>query len=221
MCFATVRMVVRSSLGYSSLQRLPIAWWSAWRAAESSVARVVADALHLPLEILVVRKVRHPWQPEYAIGAVAVGAEAYVRARDGLTDREVEAAVALARVEAEALQRRLRRGLPQPAVAGRTVVLVDDGLATGATMIASARWARQLGAWRVVAAAPVAARPTVDLLSREADEVVCARTVDDLGAVGLWYADFRPVHDEDVDEILRGASAQDDGTSVSTARPRR
>lgn len=112
-------------------------------------------------------------------------------------------AVGLARAEADALDRKLRDGRPQPSLAGQTVLLVDDGLATGATMIAAARCAGERGAGRIVAAAPVGARETVDLLRREADEVVCPYAVDDLVAVGLWYADFPQVDDEDVAELLR------------------
>ncbi|MGZ8715615.1 MAG: phosphoribosyltransferase [Gaiellaceae bacterium] len=166
------------------------------------VAAVVARALGLPLEFVAVRKVRHPLQPQYALGAVAPGGQAYVRARDGLTDNEFEAAVAAAGAEAEALDRTLRDGRPQASLAGRTVLLVDDGLATGATMIAAARWATGCGARRVVAAAPVGARETVDLLRRVSGEVVCPYPVDNLVAVGLWYADFAQVNDEDVAEIL-------------------
>lgn len=169
------------------------------------VAAAVARALGLPLESVAVRKVRHPLQPEYALGAVAPGAQAYVRACDGLTNDQLAIAVGAARAEAEALDRTLRDGRPQPSLAGQTVLLVDDGLATGASMIAAARWASELGAQRIVAAAPVGARETVDLLRREADKVVCPYAVDDLVAVGLWYEDFPQVDDGVVTELLRAA----------------
>jgi putative phosphoribosyl transferase len=167
------------------------------------VGAAVARVLGLPLGPVAVRKIRHPFQPEYALGAVAPGAPAYVRARDGLTDRELAFAVRLARADADRLDRTLRDGRPQPSLVGLTAVVVDDGLATGATMIAAVRWADRRGASRIVAAAPVGARETVDLLRREADEVVCPNAVDDLGAVGLWYADFSQVDDEEVGELLR------------------
>lgn len=170
-----------------------------------AVAAVVARTLGLPLELVAVRKVKHPLAPEYALGAVAPGAQPYIRSRDGLTDRELAIALGAAGAESEALDRRLRNGHPQPSLAGRTVLLVDDGLATGATMIAAARWAAGLGAGRIVAAAPVGARETVDLLRREADEVVCPHTLDDVGAVGLWYADFAQVDDEEVAALLRAS----------------
>lgn len=166
------------------------------------VAAVVARALAAPLDALAVRKVRHPLQPEYALGAVAPGAPAYVRGADGLSGDELAAAIGRARAEADDLDRRLRAARPRPSLAGRTVLLVDDGLATGATMIAAVRWARVLGAGRVVAAVPVGARKTVELLRGEADEVVCPHAVEELGAVGLWYREFSPVDERDVAALL-------------------
>ena len=173
------------------------------------VGAAVARALGLPLEPLAVRKVKHTLQPEYGIGAVASGAGVYVRARDGLTDRQLAAAIVVARAEAEALDRRLRGGRPQPSLYGQTALLVDDGFATGATMIAAAHWASARGARRIVAAAPVGARDTVALLRREVDEDVCPYVVDDLGAVGLWYADFAQVDDEEIGELLRASHASE------------
>lgn len=171
-----------------------------------AVAAVVARALDLPLDALAVRKVRHPWQREYALGAVAAGAPPYLRTRDGLREHQWAMAIEQARAAAAALDLTLRDGSPRPALAGRSVVLVDDGLATGATMIAAARWARWRGARRIVVAAPVGARKTVELLRREADEVVCPWAVDELGAVGLWYVEFPQLDDADVMELLRAAS---------------
>lgn len=169
------------------------------------LAARIARALDLPLELVAVRKVTHPLLPEYALGAVAPGAQAYVRAHDGLTDDQLAIAVALAQGKARVLDRRLRGPRLQPSFAGRTILLVDDGLATGATMVAAARWATERGAGRVIAAAPVGAREAVDLVRREVDEVVCPYTTDDLGAVGFWYLDFPQVDDDDVAELLRAA----------------
>lgn len=170
-----------------------------------AVAAVVARALELPLDALAVRKVRHPWQPEYALGAVAAGAPPYLRTRDGLREQQWATAIEQARADAAVLERTLRDGRPRTALAGRSVVLVDDGLATGATMIAAARWARWRGARHVVVAAPIGARKTVELLRREADEVVCPWPVDDLGAVGQWYVEFPQLTDAEVIELLRAA----------------
>jgi putative phosphoribosyl transferase len=169
------------------------------------LAARVARALGLPLDFVAVRKVTHPLEPEYARGAVAPGAQAYVRARDGLTDDQLAIAVALAQCKARALNHKLRGARRQPSFVGRTALLVDDGIATGATMIAAARWAIERGAGRVIAAAPVGAQEAVDLVRREVDEVVCPYTADDLGAVALCYLDFPQVDDEDVAELLRAA----------------
>lgn len=171
------------------------------------VAAVVARMLAAPLDALAVRKVRHPLRPEYALGAVAPGGAAYVRGADGLSGEELAAAVWRARAEANDLDRRLRAARPRLSPAGRTVLLVDDGLATGATMIAAVRWARVAGAGRVVAAVPVGARETLELLRGEADEVVCPHAVDELGAVGLWYREFAPVDEREVAALL-GTSGQ-------------
>lgn len=170
-----------------------------------AVAAVVARMLDLPLDVVPVRKVRHPWQPEYALGAVVPGAPTYLRTRDGLREQQCMSAIESARSDAAVLDRRLREGRPQPELAGRTVVLVDDGLATGASMIAAARWARWRGARRVVAAAPVGALRTVELLGKEADEVVCPRAIEAFDAVGNWYVDFPQLEDADVIDLLRAA----------------
>lgn len=169
------------------------------------LAARVARALGLPLELVAVRKVTHPLLPEYALGAIAPGAQAYVRARNGLTDDQLATAVALAQDKAVRWTASFEPRACNPSFAGRTTLLVDDGLATGATMIAAARWATERGAGRVIAAAPVGSRKAVDLVRGEADEVVCPCTVDDLGAVGLWYVDFPQVDDDEVAELLRAA----------------
>jgi putative phosphoribosyl transferase len=119
-----------------------------------------------------------------------------------LTHEQLVIAIATAHRHALALDHALHGDRPQRSLAGRTVVLIDDGLATGATMIAAAQWARGLRARRVIAAAPVGAREAVELLRREVDEVVCPYAINDLGAVGLWYADFAAVDDNEVNELL-------------------
>ena len=169
------------------------------------VAAEVAQELRLPLDALAVRKVGHPWEPEYAIGAVAPGGVAYVRGHDGLTDEQVDAAVATAQEKADALDARIHATYPPLELADRTCVLVDDGLATGATMTAAVRWARRSGARRVVVAVPVGAAETVAALGREADEVVCLAAPAWFGAVGLWYRDFSQVPDEAVLALLESS----------------
>jgi putative phosphoribosyl transferase len=172
------------------------------------VAAEVVRRLGLPLDALAVRKVRHPLQPEYAIGAVTPGGGLFLRADVGdLTDHELRAAVASARSGAEDLDRHLHARRAPISVVGRPCVLVDDGLATGATMVAAARWARGAGAARVIVGVPVGSRETVGILRREADAVVCVETPTPMYAVGEWYADFRQVSDEEVIALMAGSSA--------------
>lgn len=168
-----------------------------------AVAAEVAAHLGAPLDALAVRKIRHPRQPEYALGAVAPGAGGvYVRGSDGLDDREVAHAVAEAVREAHRLDDRLHAGHAPPSRRGRTVVLVDDGLATGSTMIAAARWARAGHPAATIAAVPVAAQQSVDAVVAEVDRLVCPHVLEDLCAVGTWYVDFSQVSDEDVLRLL-------------------
>ena len=171
------------------------------------VAAEVAAALHAPLDALAVRKVGHPWHPEYGIGAVAPGGIEYVRAHDGLADEEVTEAVRVAATNAETLDANLHARRAPVNVDGATCVLVDDGLATGGTMVAAVRWARARGARRVVVAVPVGADATVRSLraEEEVDSVVCLVTPFDLGAVGFWYDDFHQVSDEAVIVLLAEA----------------
>ena len=161
------------------------------------VAAEIAVERGWALDVLAVRKVRHPHQPEYALGAVAPRRSGfYVRARNGLTESELAAAVAAALREADELDRRLHAGHPPAERADRPVVLVDDGLATGATMTAAARWARSGGAGPVVAAVPVGARPSVAPMLDEVDLFYCPHVRDDFYAVGVWYADFSQLSDD-------------------------
>ena len=172
------------------------------------VAAEVARRLGLPLEALAVRKVRHPLQPEYAIGAVTPEGGLFLRPDGGdLADGERRAAVRSAQSSARALDRRIHAGCRPVSVAGRPCVLVDDGLATGATMVAAARWARSAGASRVVIGVPVGPQPTVEMLGHEADSVVCVQMPVPLQAVGEWYRDFRQVSDEEVVALMTRPSA--------------
>jgi putative phosphoribosyl transferase len=167
------------------------------------VAAEVARRLSLPLDALAVRKVGHPWQPEYGIGAVTPGADGiYIRAHDGLDEETLRRIVHEARAKAEALDARLHERHDRLGLEGRTAVLVDDGLATGATMVAAVRWARQQGAVRVVVAVPVGAASSVRFLEAEADEVVCPHAIDGFGAVGFWYDVFSQVDDAEVIRLL-------------------
>lgn len=181
------------------------------------VAAEVAAVLHAPLDAVAVRKVGHPLQPEYGIGAVAPGGIAYVRAHDGLSDEEIAEAVHAAAEAAVALDARLHERYAPLSVADATCVLVDDGLATGGTMVAAVRWARARGARRVVVAVPVASAGTVGRLQRDedVDAVVRLVTAFDLGSIGTWYEDFHQVSDADVAELL--AASRDGEPVTSTA----
>jgi putative phosphoribosyl transferase len=172
------------------------------------VACEVAAALDAPLDVLVVRKLGVPHHPEYAMGAIAAGGvrvmnpdAAYLR----LDPSEVEA-VAVREQQELARRERLYRGARAPlSLRGHTVILVDDGLATGSTMRAAALSARQQGAERIVVAVPVAAPETAESLRSEGYEVICVATPAAFRAVGLWYDDFDQVSDDEVRTMLAEA----------------
>ena len=171
------------------------------------VADEMAAALRAPLDALAVRKVGHPWQPEYGIGAVAPGGIHYIRTRDGLTAEEVHEAVRRADEAAEDLDARLHEHSPPLRIAGMTCLLVDDGLATGGTMVAAVRWARMQDAARIIVAVPAGAVETVLRLEREpdVDALACLVSPTAFGAVGFWYEDFHQVSDVDVCTMLDAA----------------
>ena len=166
----------------------------------------VAAALGLPLDVFLVRKLGVPGYEELAMGAIASGGVRVLNddvIRDiGIPARAIDAATAAERQELERRERRYRGNRPAPDVRGRTVILVDDGLATGYTMRAAVEALRQLGAARIVAAVPVAAPQVCDAFRDLADEIVCAITPDVFYAVGLWYEDFGQTSDEEVEALL-------------------
>ncbi len=170
------------------------------------VAAEVARALGAPLDVAVVRKIGAPQNPEYAIGALAEGgvhllSEDAVRALR-LTEGERVALIAQVEDELEQRLRRYRGSRAPIELSGRTVILVDDGLATGRSALAAVRSLRRRGAARVILAVPVAARQSAQSLSDEADEVVCVEMPDNLWAVGYWYRDFSPTTDAEVAALL-------------------
>jgi putative phosphoribosyl transferase len=178
------------------------------------VAVPVAGALGAPLDVLVVRKLGLPRQPELAMGALAGlgGAVVEVRHEPVLRAARVPAAVldAVRAAEVAELRRReaaFRRDLPALPVAGRTVVVIDDGAATGSTARAAVAALRRAGAGRVVVALPVCPPDTAAALAAEADDLVCLRVPARFLAVGLEYADFAPPRDAEVAALLRTARA--------------
>lgn len=170
------------------------------------VAEVVAERLHAPLDVFVVRKVGAPGNPEYALGAVAEGGtvmldEARVR-ECGLEPSDLRAEVRQQEAEVERRVRRYRGHRPPPDVEGKTVLLVDDGLATGATARSAVRALKMRRPQRLVLAVGVASAEAFDELSREVDELVCPCVPSRFYAVGEWYRDFSEVTDEQVVAIL-------------------
>lgn len=169
----------------------------------------VARALGAPLDVWVVRKIGVPWQPELGVGAVAEGGYIYLSQEMlrmlGLSEEELSQAIETKRREVEARVRKYRAERPAPDLFDRTVILVDDGIATGGTVRAAVRSARTSKPRRVVLAVPVAARQSVDALSNEVDEIVALNTPSGLLAIGSWYDDFRQVPDAEVVDILERA----------------
>jgi len=176
------------------------------------VAVEVARALDAPLDVLSVRKLGAPQNPEFGVGAVAEDGTAVLNApmarRAGITQEQFDRI--LDREGRELLRRmeRFRDGWAPLDVRGRTVVVVDDGLATGLTDLAAVRALRRRDAGRIVVAAPVGSREAVAMLGAEADEIVCHTIPHDLRGVALWYRDFAPVSDEEVLALLAGAGAR-------------
>lgn len=173
------------------------------------VAYEVARALGAPLDVFVVRKLGVPGHEEFAMGAIATGGARFVdRAvvRElGISTADVERVAETERRELERREREYRGDRPPPDVAGRTVLLVDDGLATGASMRIAVYALRQERPGRIVVAVPVAAPESCEAVRDSADDVICALTPEPFYAVGLWYQDFRPTTDEEVHELLARA----------------
>jgi putative phosphoribosyl transferase len=176
------------------------------------VAHVVARALDAPLDVFVVRKLGLPGHPEYAMGAIASGGVRVVNDEVVTLYRIPQPVIdAIAREEQLELERRertYREGRPCIDLRGKTVVLVDDGLATGSTMKAAVEAVRAHGPVRIIVAVPVGSRMTCREFAEIADEIVCARAPEHFAAVGQWYDDFRQTTDEEVRALLHEASSE-------------
>lgn len=185
----------------------------------------VAAALGAPLDVCLVRKLGVPQYPELAMGALATGGGVVLNdgllLSLGLGDEEVRAAVERETVELRRRERAYRGGRGPLALRGQTVILVDDGIATGASMVAAVRSVRQADATEIVVAVPVGPVSVCRDLRREADDVVCATAPRDFHAVGQVYADFHQVSDDEVRELLatpttQGRRASSSVTSVGS-----
>jgi predicted phosphoribosyltransferase len=174
------------------------------------VAYEVARALQAPLDIFIVRKLGVPRHEELAMGALASGGVRVLNdevVHDlGIPEAVIDAVTAQAQQELERRERLYRGERPPPDARGRTVILVDDGLATGSTMRAAVAALRRLGPARIIVAVPVGAAETCAALREEADAVLCQQTPEPFYAVGAWYQDFTQTTDEEVRDLLARAA---------------
>lgn len=172
------------------------------------VAAEVAAVLDAPLDLILVRKIGVPFQPELAMGAVVDGGKpVIVRNEDvisltGVSEQEFNATCDRQLAEIERRRKLYLGDRPHPQIAGRTVIVVDDGIATGATTRAALRAIRMRKPSKLVLAVPVAPTESLKELRDEADEIICLEDYEDFGAIGLFYSDFRQVSDTEVIEIL-------------------
>lgn len=175
------------------------------------VAARVAEALNAELDVIVARKLASPISAELAIGAVTADGERYLN--EGLiselavSDTYLSAVTELRRNEAQRDESQFRDARPAPRIGGRIVILVDDGLATGATMHAAVRSVRNQGPAHLIVAAPVGSHEACTTLAEEADEVVCPWRPEPFGAVGTYYRDFSQTTDEEVRQVLQHSPA--------------
>jgi len=172
------------------------------------VAFEVARALGLPLDVIVVRKLGVPWQPELAMGAIASGGvrvlDQQLIRMEGISQEDIEAIATREEQEAERREQLYRAGRPSLLeLLNRTVILVDDGLATGSTMLAAVKCVKTLQPSAVIVAVPVASRQACAHIREEADECMCLAAPKLFRAVGEWYQDFRQTSDAEVRDLLR------------------
>jgi len=166
----------------------------------------VAKKLQAPLDVVIVRKLGVPWQPELAMGAIASGSVQTLD-RDlirelNISREDIDAVIETEKAELERREKLYRRGRPALDLRGRTALLVDDGLATGSTMLVAVRYVRSLKPGRTLVAVPVASVQACERLKMEADECICLAMPELFSAVGQWYADFPQVSDSEVQRFL-------------------
>jgi len=187
------------------------------------VAYEVARRLVAPLDVFVVRKLGVPGHEELAMGAVATGGVRVLNdqlvEQLGIPDQMIDAVAARERQELARRERLYRGGRPPPDVRGRTVILVDDGLATGATMYAAIEALRKQNPGRIVVAVPTASPDTCEEMKAKADDVICAITPDPFQAVGRWYQDFSQTSDEEVADLLARRSTPGNSEAAQNPNP--
>jgi predicted phosphoribosyltransferase len=172
----------------------------------------VAKYLHVPLDVFIVRKLGVPGHPELAMGAMAIG-DVFVFNEDIVADLHIPQSAITAVINEETAELKRRQKLyrgdkPFPSLAGKTIILVDDGVATGATMRAAIKALRTFKPTAIILAIPVADQAICDLLERQVDKLVCPLIPSNLYAVGAWYLDFTQTEDDDVYALLRLAHKQ-------------
>ena len=198
------RQLARALAGYKGQQPVVLAL----PRGGVSVAAEVATALDAPLDVILVRKIGVPFQPELAMGAVVDGDEPLVVRNEavirhaGIGEAAFQAVCDSELAEIERRRQRYLGGRERIEVAGRSAIVIDDGIATGATMRAALRATRLRKPKKLILAVPVAATDSLAVMRREADEIVCIEVHADLGAIGYYYSDFRAVPDEAVIALL-------------------
>lgn len=166
------------------------------------MARIIADRFHWPLSIVLVKKIGHPMNPEYAIGAAGLDVSFMERGHPDVSEEERDLAISAAQATLRERSTRFLGNRPQPKLHGRTVIIVDDGIATGSTVSAAISVIRLQQPHRIVVAAPVAATSSVELLQSIADDVIVLHSSPSFMAVGEFYEDFPQVSDAEVIEAL-------------------
>jgi putative phosphoribosyl transferase len=176
------------------------------------VAFEIAEFLDAALDIFLVRKLGVPGQEELALGAIASGGVRVLNQdvvyMTGIEEQGIDAIAEREQRELERRERAYRDGRPAVEIQGKIVILVDDGLATGATMLAAARAIRKLRPQKLIVAVPVSSPETCDFFRRQVDEIICAETPRPFQAVGLWYEDFSQTSDEEVRHLLARAAGE-------------
>ena len=176
------------------------------------VAYEVARALQVTLDVFLVRKLGVPGHEELAMGAIATGGvrvlDKEITTEMNIPEQVIDAVVQREQEELQRRERLYRGDRSTPSVRGRTVILVDDGMATGSSMRAAAIAVRQMQPSKLIVAVPVAAQQTCDDFKDEVDEVICALTPEPFMAVGTWYSDFSQTNDDEVRQLLQHAAGE-------------